>query len=70
MNKDTPFGELIERAQKEGFQAITRTSTGTYYLKCHKDEVSLYDITETLRNNKNANYKKKSMTWVTNWIQV
>ena len=56
--------ELVTMAQEEGFQTITMTSKGTYYLKCHKDDVEYDEIIPVLVRNWNLGKCNKSTTYL------
>lgn len=61
---DSDFNQLIQRCVNNGYQVLTRTSVGTYYIKCKDNEVDKETIISTLKRNKQINSFKGSTTWV------
>ncbi len=65
---DSPLIPDVETAlimaKKSGFQTVVQTSNGTFYLKCHRDEVERTELVSILNRNCILGYKGKSKTYL------
>ena len=64
--KTTPITELINNAQEGGYRCIVETGTGTFYLKCKREQVGERVMIATLARNMELGYKNGSTTYILN----
>ena len=58
------FELLLEEARKKGYQLVTKTETGTYYLKCHLEDIDRTILIETLDRNYFLDHKPRSTSYL------
>lgn len=61
---DTSLELLMYQAREKGYQLITKTSTGTYYLKCHLEDVDRMVLIKTLDRNYFLGHKPRSTSYL------
>jgi len=55
--------EALKRAKEEGFYTVVKTSVGTYYLKCHKDDITRFEVLMRLDKMWRTEFKKCRTTY-------
>ena len=61
---ETNLHNLIEIAKEKKYQVIVRTSKGTWYLKCHVNDVGYKSLKNILITNTALHYKTKSIAYL------